>query len=252
MTERSEPGTNPYLDSGAYVADALPAEDIASFEAAVDADPALQAEVDGLRATAARLGLAAAEPAPADLRARVMAEVDQTRQDAPPKDSVVVPLRARSSPQAVRLLGAAAGILAVLALGLSAWVVGLRQDNSALTQAGIEVSRVLTAPDARTISGAVEGQSGRGAVVAAPSLASAVFIANDLAAPPDGQTYQLWFVTADGSARSGGTFDPASSGDAAVSLIGSAETAAALAMTLEPSGGSPQPTTTPILAIPLA
>jgi anti-sigma-K factor RskA len=253
MTESAEGTTDRYLDSGAYAVDALPSEDVAAFEAAMATDPALRSEVDSLRATTARLGLAAAEPAPAGLRDSVMAEVDRTRQDAPVGggDSVVVPMR-RRSPIAVRVLGAAAAVLAVLTLGLSVWVVGLRQDNSALTQAGSQVSRVLTAPDARTVSGAVTGQTGRGAVVVSPSLGEAVFVADDLDAAPSGQTYQLWFVGADGSAVSAGTFEPGADGNAAVPLSGTPGSAAAVGMTLEPAGGSPQPTMQPVLAIPLA
>jgi anti-sigma-K factor RskA len=97
----------------------------------------------------------------------------------------------------------------------------------------------------------VAGQQARGAVVVSASLGEAVFVADDLQAAPAGETYQLWFVNADGSAASAGTFAP-HDGDAAVPLVGSPGAAAAVGMTLEPAGGSPQPTTQPVLAIPLA
>ena len=85
-----------------------------------------------------------------------------------------------------------------------------------------------------------------------PSLDEAVFVADDLDAAPSGQTYQLWFVGADGSAVSAGTFLPGADGGAAVALPGAPGAAAAVGMTLEPAGGSPQPTSQPVLAIPLA
>lgn len=254
MTESFEPQADRYLDSGAYAADALSPEEVAAFEAAMAADPALREEAESLQATTARMGLAAAEPAPAGLRERVMAQVDETRQDAPPAAVAanVVPLPSRHWPRAARLLGAAAAVLAVVALGVSVWGVTVSRQNDALVAASAEVTRVLTAPDARTISGPVEGQPGRGAVVVSPSLDTAVFVAEGLAAAPSGQTYQLWFVGADGSARSAGVFTPGGDGRAAVALAGSPETAAAVGMTLEPAGGSTQPTATPVLAIPLA
>lgn len=252
MTEPHDAQPDRYLDTGAYAADALSPEEVAAFEAAMAADPALREEADSLRATTARLGLAAAEPAPAGLRDRVMAEVDQTRQDAPPGAGVVVPIGSQRWSGTARLLAAAAAVLAVVALGVSVWGVGLSRQNDALVAASAEVTRVITAPDARTISGPVDGQSGRGAVVVSPALDSAVFVAEGLAAPPSGQTYQLWLIGADGSARSAGSFSPDQDGMAAVRLSGSPETAAAVGMTVEPQGGSTQPTSTPVLALPLA
>ncbi len=161
MSDSPDATPDPYLDSGAYALDALPASDVAAFEQAMQADPTLRAETESLQATAARLGMAGAEPAPADLRERVMAQVEGTRQDVPRagSDSVVVPLRPRRS---LRLLSAAAALLAVVALGLSGWVIGLRQENTSLSAAGAAVTRVLTAPDARTVSGSSRRPDGPG------------------------------------------------------------------------------------------
>jgi anti-sigma-K factor RskA len=254
MTEPQDAMPDPYLDSGAYALDALTAEEVAAFEAAMEADPTLQTEAQSLQATAARLGAANAEPVPAGLRERVMADVDRTRQDAPSTAPVaeVVPMRSRSSARAVRILAAAAAVLAVFALGMSAWVIGLSRENSSLTAAGAAVTRVVTAPDARTVSGTLAGQAGRGAVVVSPSLGSAVFIADDVAGVPEGQTYQLWLIGADGSATSAGTFTPGPSGRAAITLTGPLKSTAAVGVTVEPAGGSTQPTSEPVLALPLA
>jgi anti-sigma-K factor RskA len=253
MTEPQDAMPDPYLDSGAYALDALPADEVAAFEAAMETDPTLQTEAQSLQATAARLGAANAEPVPAGLRDRVMAEVDQTRQDAPSSAVAdVVPIGSRSSARAVRIMAAAAAVLAVLALGMSAWVIGLSRENSALTATGAAVTRVVTAPDARTVSGTLGGQAGRGAVVVSPSLGSAVFIADDVAPVPQGQTYQLWLIGADGSATSAGTFTPGPSGGAAIALTAPLESTAAIGVTVEPAGGSTQPTSEPVLALPLA
>lgn len=272
MTGPEAPGPASPLDSGAYAADALSPEERAAFEQAMAGDPDLTDEVRGLQATTARLGEALAETPPPHLRAAVMAEVDRTRQvlrdhasdhvsadvlaaddlsDQPVGRPVADLDAKRRSRITVRVLAAAAAVLGVLTLVLGANLVGLRNDNAALNQAGADVTRVLTAPDARTVSGAIEGQSGRGAVVLSPSLGTAVFVADDLAGAPSNQTYQLWLIGPDGSAASAGTFQPGTDGGAAVSLNGSTTTVAAVGMTLEPAGGSERPTTAPILAIPL-
>ena len=252
MNDPQDASPDPYLDSGAYALDALPPGDVAAFEQAMQADPTLRAETESLQATAARLGMAGTEPVPPGLRDLVMDEVDRTRQDVPTasaEPAVVVPLRPRGS---FRLLAAAAAVLAVVALGLSGWVIGLRQENSSLTAAGAAVTRVVTAPDARTVSGSLEGQPGRGAVIVSPSVGSAVFLGDDLAGLPSDRTYQLWLIGADGSASSAGTFTSGPDGRVAVTLTGPLESTAAVGLTVEPSGGSTQPTTQPVLALPLA
>ncbi len=265
MKESEESAPASPLDSGVYATDAMSPEERAVFEQALSRDPDLSDEVRGLQATAARLGEALAENPPAELRNKVMAEVDRTRQLLPdgrtrvagsageePSAGAVADLAARRRSRiAVTVLSAAAVILGVLTLVLGVSVIGLRSDNSALTQAGADITRVLTAPDARTVSGAVEGQPSRGAVVVSPSLGAAVFVADDLAGPPTNQTYQLWLISPDGSATSAGTFEPGADGGAAVALTPAGTNVAAVGMTLEPSGGSAQPTTPPILAIPL-
>ena len=74
-----------------------------------------------------------------------------------------------------------------------------------------------------------------------------MLVADGLAPAPAGQTYQIWFLDSSGAATSAG-FVPA--GDhSAVVLQGDPGAAAAVGVTLEPVGGSAQPTTTPVLAV---
>jgi len=69
--------------------------------------------------------------------------------------------------------------------------------------------------------------------------------AANLAAPPEGKTYQLWLITAD-QKISAGIFDPSQAPDAeaagSVEVPPGAGTVLAAAVTDEPAGGSPQPT----------
>jgi hypothetical protein len=74
------------------------------------------------------------------------------------------------------------------------------------------------------------------------------FVAHNLPAPKSGRTYQLWLVTAKDKINAG-LFSPDAKGDAVVRATYNLpkDALAAVAVTDEPSAGSPQPTTTPII-----
>ena len=61
-----------------------------------------------------------------------------------------------------------------------------------------------------------------------------------------GHTYQLWMLDEDSQVRSAGLFVPSEDGTVAATLDVELDDAQALAVTVEPSGGSPQATTDPI------
>lgn len=74
------------------------------------------------------------------------------------------------------------------------------------------------------------------------------FVAHNLPIPKTGRTYQLWLVTAKDKINAG-TFAPDEKGDAVYRATYNLpkDALAAVAVTDEPSAGSPQPTTTPII-----
>ncbi len=72
-------------------------------------------------------------------------------------------------------------------------------------------------------------------------------VPDQLPDPGPGKTYQMWFVPPQGAPVSAGLL----SGTAPVLLEGGGQDAAAVALSVEPAGGSPQPTTTPVLVIPV-
>ncbi len=76
------------------------------------------------------------------------------------------------------------------------------------------------------------------------------FVAHDMPNLKPGRTYQLWLVTAAGAKISAGTFDP-QGGEAVVraTYALARDSLSAVAVTEEASGGSPQPTTAPIIAV---
>lgn len=206
---------------------------------------ACRQETAEFEATAARLGSAAAQAPPAAMRQQTMAAVQGLRQLPPPLPANASAntfgslLRRRVVPFALAASLAAAASFA----GLAAWEhreskdfeQRARQAEGRLDQ----ISTVLAAPDART----AHGRAGNGAlttVVASRQQNKAVFTASGLPAPAPGQTYQLW-LDHDGSMRPAGFIHQ----DGTVLIRGDSSGAGAVGLTLEPAGGSAQPTTTP-------
>jgi anti-sigma-K factor RskA len=64
-------------------------------------------------------------------------------------------------------------------------------------------------------------------------------------APPSGKTYEAWVITPAGTALPAGTFSSASTG---FTLTQHGHTGDTIAVTVEPAGGTKQPTTKPIAA----
>jgi anti-sigma-K factor RskA len=74
-------------------------------------------------------------------------------------------------------------------------------------------------------------------------------VAAGLSHPGSGSTYQLWLVREDGDIESAGTFSVAG-GLAVLTLSESMVTFRSALVTIEPEGGSPQPTTDAVIAGP--
>ncbi|MET9323407.1 anti-sigma factor [Streptomyces sp. NPDC003038] len=236
--------------TGAYALGALTGEEHHAFSAHLRHCEACLQEVRDFEATAARLAAAASLPAPAPMRQAVLRHIDTVRQ-APPRTQPPAP--ARLTTVLTRRTGAlvvAASIAAAAAFGgLAAWQY--QQAEQARTQVqrtnqqAQDLAAVMAAPDART----VHGRTTTGATTAVITSAlrdKAVFVSSGLPTPPAGKTYQLWFDDR-------GTMRPAGllHSDGAVMLQGHPDSARAVGLTLEPAGGSPQPTTTPLVLLTL-
>jgi anti-sigma-K factor RskA len=210
----------------AYALDAL---DEAEREAVAAhlAGCGLHGELRGLRAVAASLALAAPEmEPPAGLERRILAAV--AGEPAPP-----IPLRRPNRRTGITPWALAAG-LAVISLGLLAW-------NLALQLGDEEPASGVVVLD---FAGAV----GSGQVIRVDGEQVVVFL--ELEPPPAGQTYQLWLVHAD-AVTSAGVVALDAGGTAAVAITENLATAVAVAVSVEPEGGSAQPTSEPVLAVEL-
>lgn len=244
--------------SGAYALDALDPAEAAAFEGHLDSCESCRDEVRSFRDAVAVLADDAATPPPERLRTSVLSAISEVRPLPPLVDrdtattvatAPVDDLADRRAARARRTptwLVVAAAVLAVVAAGGLWRSVSLQQQLTSVTALAADVSAVITSPDATTVSGEVAG-SGRAAVVLSASSGKAVLVTDGVPPAPAGKTYQAWFITSDGKATSAGLVP---SGDhAAVLLDGSPSGAATVGVTLEPAGGSSQPTTKPVVAI---
>ena len=219
--------------AAAYSLDALDPEERRRFEAHYPDCETCTTEVLEFRETAAHLGATSPAPLPADLKARVMADVGRTRQ-LPPK---VVPLSDRNR-RLRPLLAVAAVLLIVLAAG---GLFALRSDGGGTGGGGgSELAQVLAAPDAVTVK--LKGpQPGTLRVVYSKDQDQAVLVGSDLSNPGADKTYQLWAI--DGTTpTSAGVFAPASSGSVDEVVDAPSSSPDAWGVTIEPEGGSLAPT----------
>lgn len=92
----------------------------------------------------------------------------------------------------------------------------------------------------------------RGHVFLSPS-GGVLLVARQLPTLSTDRTFQLWVVPASGAPQSGGVFRSNTSGDVVFSSQGVRVGAgsAAVAVSVEPAGGSPAPTTKPLVVVPL-
>jgi len=271
-----------------YALGALSQHEARAFEVHLrEGCQACQDELLKFEATVNQLGLAApaVEP-PAYLRDLLMARIDRERQAAPasapePAPEPIRQEQTSDSPLPVQpsiarqyLPWAIAASVAALSLfSIAAWwqakqqatdqqqqLAALRNETeqlktmlNQLNQKRNELEQInmaLSSPGAQVI--VLQGQE------PAPTSSARIYwnkqdrqwiVTANLPAPPTGKTYQLWFVTA--NARiSAGLIKPDETGHgfAVINVPEDIKQLAAAAITLEPEGGSAQPTM-PIYAL---
>jgi len=233
--------------TGAYAMDALDELERARFEQHLATCEDCRAEVAELRETAALLSETVAVPPPAALRDSVLAGISQIRPLAP--EVTASPSRHADRPAArgrgwmpFLVAAALALIVGVGALVTQPWAPS--DDVKRLTAA----EQVLQAPDAQAVSVDL-GEAGNATLTRSKSQDRAVITTEDMASAPSGKDYELWFIDGDTFVSAGLMPDEP---DQTVVLDGSAGAAAAVGITVEPDGGSKQPTSDPIAVFDLA
>jgi anti-sigma-K factor RskA len=240
--------------SGAYAVDALDDVERAEFERHLAQCPECQAEVESLRAAAVELTRGTATPPPATLRASVLGQISTVR-PLPPANPlpdagdttdgartgagvVTLESRRRRSPLTWLVAAAAAAVLAIGGLVWSPWSADEPEQLTATEQ-------VIRATDAQRFEKVIDGA--KATIVRSPSLGKAVIIADNMPAAPDGKDFQVWFQNPDGEMVSAGLMPHEARPTVSMVLNGDASKFTGAGITVEPAGGSPAPTSEPIV-----
>lgn len=262
MTDSRDP-YDAAATSGAYALGALTGDEKAAFERSLETSAGLRDEVAGFRAAAAELGLAApaVQPPPA-LKADLMARIASLPQEVGPAASEaaagVVSLaghrEARGSRETstrrparprIRAFTALAAAAAAVVLFLGGALLGGVLDAVSDSRATDRFAALNAAPDAER-SEITLPNGGRASVVASQQLGYTAVVLNDAPELPPDQAFQLWYVE-DGGPVSAGVMPRVQ--DGYLVLAGDYTGDETVAMTIEPAGGSAQPTTDPMILL---
>lgn len=235
---------------GSYVLHALPDDEYERFISHLDGCEDCRREIADLQMAVDTLPLATEQIAPRpELKDRIMAVVRSesellqaagARADEPQTAGAVPPERRswwRRTLLSLRPLPAIGLATAVLAVGVVAGVL--------ITSGGGEGARTVSAkvtlasaPAARA-SLSVKGDDGRLSVTNFPAAGS-------------GRVYQVWLVKGNGKPTSAGLFRVAGDGQATFAIPESMKGVDQVMVSVEPGGGSDQPTSQPIAAASMA
>ena len=144
--------------------------------------------------------------------------------------ATVTPLQPRSSGRSRWQVLVAAAIAVVAVIGISVW--------QPWAQHAVTAADVLAAPDAVRATTPAKG-GGTVTVVRSNQLGKAVMITDDLPNAPSGKAYQAWLQQPPATMVSGGMLPVGS--DVTVLLEGDARNTLGAGVSIEPPGGSAQP-----------
>ena len=225
----------------AFVLGALPEEERRELEEYLAAHPERQAEIDELGSVAGLLALSPREQEPSPELRRSIMDVVEAEAERPRarSGSVLAGLR-----EFLSIRNLALGAAALLVIGLFSWNMVLQGEMRDL-QSRVQ-SMQASEGDSRMV--ALEG-SGPARQVSAEVMIledhRAVLMAEDMPPVPEDKTFQIWVIEKD-VPRPSGVFEVGED-QVAVVVENPVEGADAIAVTVEPEGGSPQPTTDPML-----
>jgi anti-sigma-K factor RskA len=244
----------------AYALGVLPITEQGLVAALILTDPEARREYDELRATANLVGLSAEEPVDSARAARMKERLMATVRS----DAAAAPRRApstavRSSAMWGTALAAAAAVVFALVSVIQNF--GLRSDlheaqlRVATLQTGVGIERRRVALDRRMLTDLTASDAKRYAVSygTVVTRGANVYLALASLPPlPRGKVYQAWTLAkgAQGVAPSV-TFTPSVNGLTLVPIPDKSGSLAAVAVSVEPEGGSRQPTTKPAFVQPL-
>lgn len=223
----------------AYLLDAVDDDERLLFEEHLLGCADCERELAELGDTVTALASSVPVAPPPRLREDLLRQVAQDRasagQGTPPPDQLAAQRERRSSRRLVLLAGAAAAVAAIMAL-----VFGPFLGSDAMT-----TQTIAAAADAERFEVTVGDATAT--IIVSRTLNKAAIETSDMAPAPDGQAYQLWLAQADGTLTDAGLMPQTD--DPAMVLSSDLGEAVAVGITMEPSGGSPQPTSEPIALV---
>jgi anti-sigma-K factor RskA len=250
-------------DFDLYALGALDGEERTTFESHLRTCVHCQQQLAEAQAVCALIGMSTEPVAPAPaVKANLMQRVK-----AEPRTTAAVPAKpaARKRHWGLRFSLAFAAIAVILAL-TTAWLWKLNehhlqqldalqtqldatQEQATQNAAAMHaVTAVVGAPDTITVTLQQQagGPPGQAHVLYNARLGVVVY-SGELAPAPADKSYQLWLVPASGVPVSAGLVAPNQESRAAVVHLPEGLAAKAFAVTVEPKGGSPQPTGAKVL-----
>jgi anti-sigma-K factor RskA len=237
--------------AGPYALDALEAgSERDRFTRHLSRCQSCAAEVKGFREVATAMAFAAAAEAPAELRDRVLTAAARTRQLPPEVSTHAQPRRSRTGvPWVPWLSGVVATASIVVAVLFGFAQAHTRDELNQVKAENQAISLLLSAPEAKLLTHTVTN-GGVATVVLAADRHELAVVTTGLPALPSGQVYQLWLIGKPKTV-SAGLLPAAKNGQTPAVLATGVVKGDTLGLTVEPAGGSAQPTTKPILALPL-
>jgi hypothetical protein len=238
--------------SGTYVVDAIDDEmERDRFERHMKRCQQCSNEVMGLTETATRLAFFASRPPPVLMRDRVLTAVSQTRQLPPIVDKRADDRPKRSSPWRRLWTGTPYVLAMASVVALIVILVGQANTDHQLNQAKARIAAldsVLSAPDSRAKTKTVSAGT-RATVVYSLRRHALVFTSHGLRPLPSGKVYQLWLIGK--RIRSAGLLTELPSDTSQPVLAQGLLPGDVVGLTVEPAGGTKQPTMNPFLVIKL-
>lgn len=217
--------------AAAYALDALDPDERAAYEQHYATCPTCRDEVAAHREVATHLATDRVAP-PSGVRDRVLARIVETPQLTPAAPTHGRSPVGRTATPAGRVMRPALAIAAAIVIGL----VGFQLGRAADPTPDDDLVALLARPD--VVVNALEGSvDGSVSVVWSAGSGELAVVAHDLDDPGDGLRYQMWLLDGSGAVPSV-LFGPGRStvtGELAGTPVG-------WGVTIEPEGGSEQPT----------
>jgi Anti-sigma-K factor rskA/Putative zinc-finger len=217
-------------DVAAYALGALDPHEVETFRRHLETCAICRDELAAFEEVVDTLPLSGpVQPAPADLRRRIMRAVDDEAKPVPPHRRAPAPRAPRTRR---RLPLPALGFATALAVAVAVFV-GVESNSSQSSGARIIRAQV----------------SGRGTAELKLAGGHAELVVHHFAAPPAGQIYEVWLQRGSHApSPTAALFSVTAAGDGDVDVPGSLHGVSLVMVTPEPAGGSGTPTHPPVIS----